>query len=97
MQQILQQVIQFFNSMLNYAYFWTNSHDVNITVLHTQHWVGGLLNYKNGLTVSTEGYFKPSDEITRFYNGSKRFEKGFYSGDARSLVLDIYIKKELKR
>jgi hypothetical protein len=85
------------DSSLNYAYFWTNSDEVNIPVLHAQHWVGGLSYYKNGLTVSAEGYFKSTDGITRFYNGSKRFERGFYSGDARILGLDVFIKKEYKR
>jgi hypothetical protein len=85
------------DSSFNYAYFWTNSDEVNIPVLHAQHWVGGISYFKNGLTVSAETYFKPTTGITRFYNGSKRFEKGFYTGDARSSGLDIFIKKEYKR
>lgn len=85
------------DSSLNYAYFWTNSDEVNIPVLHAQHWVGGLSYFKNGLTFSAEAYFKPTDGITRFFNGSKRFEKGFYTGDARSFGLDVFIKKEYKR
>ncbi|HPE76507.1 MAG TPA: TonB-dependent receptor plug domain-containing protein [Draconibacterium sp.] len=85
------------DSSLNYAYFWTNSDEVNIPVLRAQHWVGGISYFKNGLTVSAETYFKPSSGITRFYNGSNRFERGFYAGDARSTGLDIFIKKEYKR
>ena len=85
------------DSSLNYAYFWTNSDEVNIPVLHAQHWVGGLTYFKNGLTISVETYYKPTDGITRFYNGSKRFERGFYNGNARSLGLDIFVKKEYKR
>lgn len=85
------------DSSFNYAYFWTNSDEVNIPVLHAQHWVGGISYFKNGLTLSAEAYFRPTSGITRFYNGSNRFEKGFYTGDARSSGLDIFIKKEYKR
>ncbi|MBK6285893.1 MAG: TonB-dependent receptor [Draconibacterium sp.] len=85
------------DSSFNYAYFWTNSDEVNIPVLRAQHWVGGISYFKSGLTVSAEAYFKPTSGITRFYNGSNRFERGFYAGDARSTGLDIFIKKEYKR
>jgi len=85
------------DSSYNYAWFWTNSDDVNIPVLHAQHWVGGLSYFKKGLTVSAEAYYKTTDGLTRFYNGSKLFKQGFYTGDARSSGLDIFIKKEYKR
>lgn len=85
------------DSSFNYAYFWANSDEVNIPVLHAQHWVGGLSYYKNGFTFSAEAYHKTIDGLSRFYNGSKRFEKGFYTGNARSSGLDVFIKKEYKR
>lgn len=70
------------DSSFNYTYFWTNSDEVNIPVLHAKHWVGGISYFKNGLTLSAEAYFKPTSGITRFYNVSNRFKKGFYTGDA---------------
>lgn len=85
------------DSLLNFAWFWTNSDGENIPVLHAQHLVGGLSYFKNGFSVSAEVYHKSTDGLTRFYNGSKRFPQGFFTGDARTSGLDIFIKKEYKR
>ncbi len=85
------------DSLSNFAYFWTNSDNVDIPVLHAQHWVGGLSYYKNGFTINAETYYKTTTGLTRFFNGSKRFKRGFYTGHARSSGLDIFIKKEYKR
>jgi hypothetical protein len=85
------------DSALNYAWFWTNSDNISIPVLHARHWVGGLSYNNKGFTISGEVYHKTTDGLTRFYNGDKRFEKGFYTGDARSSGLDIFIKKEYKQ
>ncbi len=85
------------DSLLNFAYFWTNSDGENIPVLHAQHLVGGLSYFKNGFCVSAEVYHKITDGLTRFYNGSKRFPQGFFTGDARTDGMDIFIRKEYKR
>lgn len=85
------------DSSLNYSYFWTNSNNVSIPVLHAEHWVGGISYNKNGFTFSTEGYYKTTNGINRFFNGTKRLERGFYEGEGRSYGLDFYMKKEYKR
>lgn len=85
------------DSLLNYAYFWTNSDGEDIPVLHAQHWVGGISVYKNGFDFSAEFYYKTTDGLTRFYSGSKRFQQDFYTGDAKTSGLDLFIKKEYKK
>lgn len=85
------------DSAYNFAYFWTNSDAENIPVLHAEHWIGGLSYFKNGFTFSAEVYKKTTNGLTRFHNGSKRYLQGFYTGDAKSRGLDLFIKKEYKR
>jgi hypothetical protein len=84
------------DSSYNFSYFWANSDGISIPVLHAQHWVAGIsYNYK-GFTFSTEGYFKTTHGINRFYNGYKHLSRGFYQGEGRSYGLDLYLKKEYK-
>ncbi len=85
------------DSLLNFAYFWTNSNGENIPVLNAQHTVGGLSYYKNGFDFSIEVYHKITDGLTRFYNGSKRFPQGFFTGDAKTTGMDVFAKKEYKQ
>jgi len=85
------------DSAYNYYYFWTNSDEENIPVLNAEHVVAGISYSKNGFTFSTEGYYKTTTGITRFFNGSKRLEQGFYRGKAKSYGLDFYLKKEYKK
>lgn len=85
------------DSALNYSYFWTNANGEEIPVLSAQHFVGGLSFNKNGFTASAEGYYKTTDGITRWFNGNRLLDRGFYKGDARSYGLDLYLKKEYKR
>lgn len=85
------------DSAYNYSYFWTNSDVENIPVLNAIHWVSGVSFNKNGVTFSTEGYYKNTNGINRFFNGSKFLERGFYHGSGRSYGLDFFLKKEYKR
>ena len=85
------------DSSYNFSYFWTNSDGESIPVLHAEHWVGGISFNKNGFTFSTEGYYKTTAGINRFFNGTKRLARGFYEGEGRSYGLDLYIKKEYKQ
>ena len=85
------------DSAANYSYFWTNSDEKNIPVLNAMHWVSGLSYNKNGFTVSTEGYYKNTNGINQFFNGSRLLEEGFYHGNGRSYGLDFFLKKEYKR
>jgi hypothetical protein len=85
------------DSSYNFSYFWTNSDGDNIPVLSAQHWVAGFAVNKNGFTFSTEAYHKTTAGLTRFFNGSRQLEQGFYEGDAKSYGLDFYLKKEYKR
>jgi len=81
----------------NYTYYWTNSDEKQIPVLHAEHRVAGISYNKNGFTFSTEGYYKTTSGLTRFYNGSNFLTRGFYEGDNRSYGLDFFVKKEYKR
>ena len=85
------------DSSYNFSYFWTNSDNITIPVLHAEHFVGGISYHKNGFTFSTEGYYKTTTGITRFFNGRKDLERGFYEGEGRSYGLDFYVKKEYKK
>ncbi len=85
------------DSSYNFSYFWINSDNETIPVLHSEHWVGGISFHKNGFTFSTEGYYKTTTGINRFFNGTKRLVRGFYEGEGRSYGLDFYVKKEYKR
>jgi hypothetical protein len=85
------------DSANNIAYFWTNADDVDIPVLSAEHFVAGISYNRNGFTASTEGFYKTTKGLSRYYGGGNRFEEGFYQGDARSYGLDFYMKKEYKR
>lgn len=85
------------DSTLNYSYFWTNSNGADIPVLSAEHWIAGLSYFNNGFTFSTEVYHKNTTGLNRFYNGSKRFKKGFYAGDSKSTGLDVFVKKEYRQ
>jgi hypothetical protein len=85
------------DSTLNFSYFWTNSDETLIPVLHGRHLVGGLSYNKNGYTASVEAYHKITDGITRFFNGTQFLSRGFYEGEGRSYGIDLFLKKEYKK
>ena len=85
------------DSTLNFSYFWINSDNKSIPVLHGRHLVSGLSYNKNGFTISVEAYHKTTDGINRFFNGTKLLSRGFYVGEGRSYGLDIFLKKEYKK
>jgi len=85
------------DSAYNYYYFWTNSDNKNIPVLSAEHWISGISYNNNGFIFSVEGYYKNTKGITRFFNGNKKLQRGFYDGKARSYGLDFYLKKEYKK
>lgn len=85
------------DSAYNFSTFWVNANNEAIPVLSAQHFVGGLAFDKNGWSASVEGYYKTTDGLTRYFNENKRFDRGFYQGNARSYGLDLFLKKEYKR
>ncbi len=85
------------DSSYNFAYFWINADNNNIPVLNAEHAVVGISFNKNGFTFSTEGYYKNTDGLNRYFRGNRHVEDGFYEGNARSYGLDFFIKKEYKR
>ncbi len=85
------------DSSLNYTWFWVNSDNVSIPVLEASHWVGGVSYNKNDWMVCVEGYYKKTDGITRYFNGTERINKGFYSGSSNSYGIDLFVKKEYKK
>jgi hypothetical protein len=86
----------FVDSSLNVYYFWANSDNRNIPIQKGQHWVAGFSYNKNGFTADLEGYYKNTDGIARFVNGTQTLKQGFYNGEGRSYGLDFYLKKEYK-
>jgi len=84
------------DSTLNYYYFWANSDNNTIPVLKGEHWVGGLSYNRNGFTISAEGFYKKTDGLSRFINGTQLVSRGFYTGEGRSYGLDFYFKTEFK-
>lgn len=84
------------DSSYNYSYFWTLSDDQNIPVLSAQHWVGGLSYHKKGTTLSAEAFYKTTDGISRFFNGSKHFSQGFYVGDAKARGIDLFARQDIR-
>ncbi|MCY1719832.1 TonB-dependent receptor plug domain-containing protein [Prolixibacteraceae bacterium Z1-6] len=85
------------DSSYNIAYFWINADDGNIPVLSAEHRVAGISYTKNGLTVSTEAYYKTTEGLNRYFNLTNWGENSFFEGDARSYGLDVFVKKEYKR
>ncbi len=85
------------DSTLNYYYFWVNANNSTIPVLSGQQCVGGISYNKNGFSASVEGYFKTTDGLSRFVNGTSLLQRGFYSGEGRSYGVDFYLKKEYKK
>ena len=85
------------DSSLNYAYFWINADNKDIPVLHAEHFVAGISFNKNGFTFSTEGYYKTTDGLNRYFRGNRIVDDGFYKGNAKCYGLDFFLKKEYKR
>jgi hypothetical protein len=86
----------------NYTYLWVTASE-KIPVLKASHLVGGISYFKNDFTISIEGYYKRTRNLTRRiyesrFTGAKLVnEFTTYRGDARSYGIDFYIKKDLGR
>lgn len=85
------------DSSYNFAYFWINADEKNILVLNAEHLVAGISFNKNGFTCSTEGYYKTTGGLNRYFRGNRNIADGFYVGEAKAYGLDMYVKKEYKR
>jgi hypothetical protein len=85
------------DSSLNYYYFWANSDNKTIPVLSGEHWVSGISFDDNWLTASIEGFYKTTNGLSRYINGSGVLQSGFYTGEARSYGVDFFLKKEYKK
>ncbi len=85
------------DNSLNYYYFWANADNDDIPVLSAQHWVGGGSFNKNGYTASVETFYKKTDGLSRFVNGTNLITRGFYAGEGRSYGVDFFLKKEYKK
>jgi len=80
----------------NYRYFWTICDNVNIPVLKSIHLVNGLQYTKNDLTISAELYSRTTEGITRFVRFRKLNIDSVFQGNAKSIGLDVFIKKEYR-
>jgi len=85
------------DSSLNYTDFWVNVDDEQAPVLSAEHFVAGVSFNKAGFTASAEAYYKTTDGLNRFLNGSNLILQGFFVGKAKSKGLDFFLKKEYKR
>jgi hypothetical protein len=86
----------------NYTYLWITASE-KIPVLKASHLVGGISFLKNDFTVSVEGYYKRTRNLTRRvyetrFTGSRLVnEFTSYMGDAKSFGLDVFLKKDFGR
>ena len=85
------------DSALNFTTFWVNADDKDFPVLSAEHYVAGVSYNNKGWTFSGETYYKTTDGLTRYFDGNKTYDAGFYRGNARSYGLDLFLKKEYKR
>ncbi len=89
--------ISFVDENLNYSWYWVNSDGKTNPVLKATHWVGGISYNKNDFLFSAEGFYKSISGISRYFSGTTKINKGFYSGYSRSYGVDFYLKKEFKK
>ena len=93
--QYISQISQV-DSVANYSYLWTVNNEKEVPVLKGEHLVGSLKFFENDFTVCLEGFYKKTNGVSRFHKGNLAVKRGFYSGNAKSYGLDIFIKKEFK-
>ncbi|WP_167619619.1 TonB-dependent receptor [Maribellus sediminis] len=81
----------------NFATFWMNADGEHIEVLNSEHIVAGVSYNKDGFTASAESFYKTTDGLNRYFSSNRKFDEGFYQGNAKSYGIDIFVKKEYKR
>jgi hypothetical protein len=80
----------------NFSYIWTVCDEETVPVLNAMHWVAGISYIKNDLTVSLESYYKTTTGLTRFVRNKYYNVEGIFEGEARSVGVDVMIKKDYK-
>ena len=88
----------------NYQYNWVIADNVEIPVLKSNHYVGGISYGKNNFFVCLDGFYKTTSGLTRYFrfrtNQSRGYgqgstqviEDGIFKGDAYSYGFDFYTK-----
>ncbi|MCP4443572.1 MAG: TonB-dependent receptor [Aureispira sp.] len=81
----------------NYLYLWNIGEDESVPVLSSIHYVAGLSNSQQYFNWSIEGYYKTTNNITRFYRDFNTKNLTSRTGNSRSYGLDVYAQTTFKR
>ena len=81
----------------NYQYFWAIADNIDVPVLQSYHYVGGLKYHDQGFTFSAETYYKSTNGLSRYVNLLRLNQIALFPGDSRSYGADFLVKASLKK
>lgn len=81
----------------NYRYLWNICDNEVLSVLQGMHYLAGISYNDKGFIASVEGYYKITDDLSRFVQIDKDKQLIVSHGEGRSYGLDFYLKKEFKK
>ncbi len=76
---------------------WGIADEKLIPVIKGVHYISGISYSKNDITISAEGFYKTNNSLSRFINDVDSLELTFTYGESRSVGLDFFIKKKIKK
>ena len=77
----------------NYRYFWALCDNMEVPVLKSTHFVGGISFRRDGLGIVLEGFFKTTTGISRYIDNPRQNLNGSFQGMARVYGTDLLLKK----
>jgi len=81
----------------NYRFLWNICDDKTLSVLNGMHYVGGFSYNTAGFDASVEGYYKTTNNLSRFVTKENKDQLYVSSGEGRVFGIDVYVKKEIKK
>lgn len=76
----------------NYQYFWAIADNIDVPVLSSYHYVGGVSYKNNNILLSAEGYYKTTDGLSRYVNLLRLNLISVFPGDSRAYGGDFLVK-----
>ncbi len=81
----------------NYLYVWNVCDNRSIKIPHSQHFVTGFSFDKNNIQLSVEGFYKITEQMSRFLRDYGRNKIDYSEGDSKNMGLDFYFKTKIKK
>ena len=76
----------------NYQYFWAIADNIDVPVLSSYHYVGGVSYKDKNILLSAEGYYKTTNGLSRYVNLLRLNLISVFPGDSRAFGGDFLVK-----